>query len=138
MRPQSLDWTFYVGTDWDRNELNHFPAIYLLYGIVIYLQRHLYRRYTPTNVRKSIELENDQNAVNESRWTAGESARDVEHLLILDVLVRIPNLIFTKSLLIRNFFLSFAMPTFFKGRKKTLDENDLYRALQEHKSGKFC
>jgi len=30
------------------------------------------------------------------------------------------------------------MPTFFKGRKKTLDENDLYRALQEHKSGKFC
>jgi len=67
MRPQSLYWTFYVGTDWDRNELNHFPAIYLLYGIVIYLQRHLYRRYTPTNVRKSIELENDQNAVNESR-----------------------------------------------------------------------
>ncbi|XP_034663833.1 probable multidrug resistance-associated protein lethal(2)03659 [Drosophila subobscura] len=28
----------------------------------------------------------------------------------------------------------FAMPTFFKGRKKTLDENDLYRALKEHKS----
>ncbi|XP_043656318.1 probable multidrug resistance-associated protein lethal(2)03659 isoform X2 [Drosophila teissieri] len=28
----------------------------------------------------------------------------------------------------------FAMPTFFKGRKKTLDENDLYRALQEHRS----
>ncbi|ALC47338.1 CG4562 [Drosophila busckii] len=28
----------------------------------------------------------------------------------------------------------FAMPTFFKGRKKTLDESDLYRALKEHKS----
>ncbi|XP_030373816.1 probable multidrug resistance-associated protein lethal(2)03659 [Scaptodrosophila lebanonensis] len=28
----------------------------------------------------------------------------------------------------------FAMPTFFKGRKKTLNENDLYRALDEHKS----
>ncbi|XP_037952862.1 probable multidrug resistance-associated protein lethal(2)03659 [Teleopsis dalmanni] len=28
----------------------------------------------------------------------------------------------------------FTMPTFFKGRKKTLDQNDLYRALQEHRS----
>lgn len=28
------------------------------------------------------------------------------------------------------------MPTFFKGRKKTLDEGDLYKALKEHKSGK--
>ncbi|XP_075166626.1 putative multidrug resistance-associated protein lethal(2)03659 [Haematobia irritans] len=28
----------------------------------------------------------------------------------------------------------FTMPTFFKGRKKDLDERDLYRALDEHKS----
>ncbi|KNC31638.1 putative multidrug resistance-associated protein lethal(2)03659 [Lucilia cuprina] len=28
----------------------------------------------------------------------------------------------------------FAMPTFFKGRKKILDESDLYKALKEHKS----
>ncbi|XP_073846051.1 multidrug resistance protein 5 isoform X1 [Musca autumnalis] len=28
----------------------------------------------------------------------------------------------------------FVMPTFFKGRKKVLDETDLYRALKEHKS----
>ncbi|XP_017863871.1 PREDICTED: probable multidrug resistance-associated protein lethal(2)03659 [Drosophila arizonae] len=28
----------------------------------------------------------------------------------------------------------YTMPTFFKGRKKTLDESDLYRALKEHKS----
>ncbi|XP_059225376.1 probable multidrug resistance-associated protein lethal(2)03659 [Stomoxys calcitrans] len=28
----------------------------------------------------------------------------------------------------------FTMPTFFKGRKKDLDEKDLYRALKEHKS----
>lgn len=29
------------------------------------------------------------------------------------------------------------MPTFWKGRKKTLDERDLYKALNEHKSGKL-
>lgn len=29
------------------------------------------------------------------------------------------------------------MPTFWKGRKKTLDERDLYKALNEHKSGKW-
>ncbi|XP_023166760.2 probable multidrug resistance-associated protein lethal(2)03659 [Drosophila hydei] len=28
----------------------------------------------------------------------------------------------------------YTMPTFFKGRKKTLDEGDLYQALKEHKS----
>ncbi|XP_032289762.1 probable multidrug resistance-associated protein lethal(2)03659 [Drosophila virilis] len=31
----------------------------------------------------------------------------------------------------------YTMPTFFKGRKKTLDENDLYKALNEHKSDKL-
>ncbi|KAH8394539.1 hypothetical protein KR215_004307 [Drosophila sulfurigaster] len=31
----------------------------------------------------------------------------------------------------------YTMPTFFKGRKKTLDENDLYRALNEHRSDKL-
>ncbi|XP_053965144.1 probable multidrug resistance-associated protein lethal(2)03659 [Anastrepha ludens] len=30
--------------------------------------------------------------------------------------------------------LCFVLPMFFKGRKKTLDEKDLYRALKEHKS----
>lgn len=34
-------------------------------------------------------------------------------------------------------FFSFTMPTFFKGRKRVLDESDLFRALKEHKSGKF-
>ncbi|EDV94900.1 probable multidrug resistance-associated protein lethal(2)03659 [Drosophila grimshawi] len=31
----------------------------------------------------------------------------------------------------------YTMPTFFKGRKKTLDESDLYKALNEHKSDKL-
>lgn len=35
------------------------------------------------------------------------------------------------------YFFSYTMPTFWKGRKKTLDERDLYKALNEHKSGKL-
>lgn len=31
----------------------------------------------------------------------------------------------------------YTMPTFFKGRKRTLDTKDLYRALKEHKSGRL-
>ncbi|KAI9582553.1 probable multidrug resistance-associated protein lethal(2)03659 [Glossina fuscipes] len=31
----------------------------------------------------------------------------------------------------------FAMPTFFKGRKRVLNETDLYQALQEHKSSRI-
>lgn len=34
------------------------------------------------------------------------------------------------------FHSSFTMPVFFKGRKKTLDERDLFRALNSHRSGK--
>lgn len=29
------------------------------------------------------------------------------------------------------------MPTFFKGRKRTLETEDLYKALKEHRSGEF-
>lgn len=29
------------------------------------------------------------------------------------------------------------MPIFFKGRKKDLDSGDLYKALEEHKSGEL-
>jgi len=29
------------------------------------------------------------------------------------------------------------MPVLFKGRKKNLEQKDLYRALKEHKSGEF-
>lgn len=32
---------------------------------------------------------------------------------------------------------SFVFPVLFKGRKKTLEQSDLYRPLKEHKSGKW-
>lgn len=81
-----------------------------------------------------------QNAVGICGWTSAKSAREIKLSIVINVLVsqvKYANIYISDLSNLNLLFCSYTMPTFFKGRKKTLDERDLYKALNEHKSGKM-